>query len=509
LTFSQPSIRKLHIKTASGQDALLARLRVESALQTASLNPPGLPAAATLVIRRLSDERLGQLATSRPDFGATRAWAHTFDARVAQMAARAIRPLYESALETAEAVMFADQSELLACLALDWMDGAPRWWWRSLFPDVELGKLLYVAFVESAPDVPAALETLSRLGRAPDLARRLDAATARSILAAVLKAFELSTLEKAIFSPETLENQSETAYSHRVISQQNPEPAPGVDPFGEIIPEAGVPGLLPEARILLGVGLMLRRAPAVARSAGFAARVTAWQAQGGLFRVDEAPVGAPATVTESASGEEPAPIPPQKPLQPAIPARLAEKTILAPRSVTRTNFGGLFYLLNLAIYLEIYGDFSRPARPGWDLLPWDFLALLGRHWLGEALESDPLWAQLAAWVGRDPHEPPAEGFSPPPGWDEPFLQAGLPAAPPEAPWLGQLADYLRARLSLALGFDDIPLLLAQPAQVFVASSRLDVHFSLSGHPLEVRLAGLDRDLGWLPAAGFAIYYHFE
>jgi len=43
----------------------------------------------------------------------------------------------------------------------------------------------------------------------------------------------------------------------------------------------------------------------------------------------------------------------------------------------------------------------------------------------------------------------------------------------------------------------------------VTPSRLDLHFSLAGHPLEIRLAGLDRDPGWVPAAGRTIAFHYE
>jgi hypothetical protein len=35
-----------------------------------------------------------------------------------------------------------------------------------------------------------------------------------------------------------------------------------------------------------------------------------------------------------------------------------------------------------------------------------------------------------------------------------------------------------------------------------------VQFPLAGHPLPLRIAGLDRDPGWLPAAGLAIRFHF-
>ena len=41
-----------------------------------------------------------------------------------------------------------------------------------------------------------------------------------------------------------------------------------------------------------------------------------------------------------------------------------------------TAFGGVFYLVNLGLFLDLYGDFTQPMRPGLSLPIWDFVALL-------------------------------------------------------------------------------------------------------------------------------------
>ena len=38
---------------------------------------------------------------------------------------------------------------------------------------------------------------------------------------------------------------------------------------------------------------------------------------------------------------------------------------------------------------------------------------------------------------------------------------------------------------------------------------VDVYYSLQTYPTEIRLAGLDRDPGWIPAAGRYVAYHFD
>jgi hypothetical protein len=80
-------------------------------------------------------------------------------------------------------------------------------------------------------------------------------------------------------------------------------------------------------------------------------------------------------------------------------------------------------------------------------------------------------------------------------------------------WLGCLLPYVRARLCAALGVGGAGalgrLVCEHRAQVSVTATRLDVTFSLAGLPLEVRLSGLDRDPGWVPAAGRHVAFHYE
>ncbi|KFA89417.1 hypothetical protein Q664_34925 [Archangium violaceum Cb vi76] len=246
-----------------------------------------------------------------------------------------------------------------------------------------------------------------------------------------------------------------------------------------------------------------------------------------------------------------------------------------------TRLGGVFYLLNLGLALELYGDFTQPAFSGLRLPVWDFLSLLGRELLVEPAPEDPLWTLLARLAGRPPGTPPGDGFEPPTEWrtpaswlrpfrepeprtwsapppgtpgrlrmkhpagflvldvartpEDPEAQlqretgslAGLapstraPAPPNEeaAPatplerWLGWLVPYVRARLARALGTEEPEelsrTLLEHEARVHVTESHVDVVFPLASLPLPIRFSGLDRDIGWIPAAGRHVLFHFE
>jgi hypothetical protein len=160
-----------------------------------------------------------------------------------------------------------------------------------------------------------------------------------------------------------------------------------------------------------------------------------------------------------------------------------------------TEFGGIFYLLNAAIAMGLYGDFTAPRAKNLALSPWDWLALIGRAWCPETFIADPVWKALADLAVRGPDEKPDRDSEMPNGW------------------LDEHLDALNARLRSALGADesiDLSVIVCcHRAQVEVTPSRVDVHLALSDLPLDVRIAGLDRDPGWIPAAGRSVAFHFE
>ena len=155
----------------------------------------------------------------------------------------------------------------------------------------------------------------------------------------------------------------------------------------------------------------------------------------------------------------------------------------------KTSFAGVFYLVNLGIYLGLYGDFTTPAEPGIELNIWNFLALVGRDLVGDEIEDDPVWPVLADLAGR-----------------EDKLE-------PMSPWLTELMPSIRQRLRAALGLDEMldpgPLLIAHSGRVRVTETHIDVFLLLAELPIAIRFAGLDRDPGWVPAAGRFIAFHFE
>jgi len=165
-----------------------------------------------------------------------------------------------------------------------------------------------------------------------------------------------------------------------------------------------------------------------------------------------------------------------------------------------TQFGGAFYLLNVALALGLYGDFTMPRYKALDLSPWDWLAMVGARWFGDEFRKDQVWKVLAELAGHAPRRRPERGFKP-------------PKRKSVKRWFAAMSAQLVARLMAALGSQDpktIPDLVCRyPAHIYMSASAVDVHLSLDDLPISLRIGGLDRDPGWIPAAGRSVRFHFK
>ncbi|WP_164018271.1 hypothetical protein [Pyxidicoccus trucidator] len=669
-------IGKLRLRGAD-LEPLSARLRLESLLSGAHLVPLGLPPSATVCIRRLMDPKPGVLPVRQLALRPPSAWDEAMVSALEAQVARAARPARGAVPPGAEAVLFADPSELLACLASDVSRGSAlaHWWWRGLFPSVDLARTVVAEWLRQPEYVPAALEASVRRGEARPVLALFTEAEAGTVLAQVARVHGLTTLApvgRADGEGPARDAAREVAGGdgHGAVVGGSVAIAPPWEPW---VPEVRTLGLGQARQALLGVALMLRRAPEETRRSEFAPAVVAWR--GGKHEVLEgvevrpapvaptaamevraervdsgdggsgsrgvteatseqvasraeqtAPVGVdsgavhapremagtletPVVAVESSPapgmmgglppvsdgrmeaervmepvGAVEAPAPPAPPELPSTPPRVFEpppgRAWGLPIS---TGLGGLFYLVNLALFLEMYGDFSRPAHPHLPLSLWDFVTLVGRRLLVDPRTGDPVWKVLALLSGRKAGDAPGAGFEPPEAWRIPsewllafrapeeslwtweardervrvlhpagFLVLDVPCAggddagaqvlreteafsrecaftlvdgavpaPAEVEasalerWLAWLVPYCRSRLVRALGLapDDAPALeaavLTHDARLHVTETHVDVVLALSQLPLAVRVAGLDRDIGWLPSAGRHLTFHFE
>lgn len=533
------------VARAPGARAGDARLDLDRITAAIDFGNAHTRAGAIVVLRSVRCRVAGELRALAREPRALASAVRSTQAALRRAASRAVRASAADA-RGADCIYFADLAELIACLARDCAAGRvhEQWWWRSLLRGMPPSEYLVTLCVSHPQFVPAAFERLATTFDAVTFAREVVAGEASRVVAAVSRAFSLPLAVDGVGSLSRLRHETGARDMSRLAAA---------------LPECRHGGLTEPQVLLVALALGLRRVPEEVRSARFAAFVAdAVETPRPLhvssgFGADELRrEGRPVQATASAdlalerprqrradvrraprpriasartvAGTSAAPPDRMRDGHGAIhessapremrPAALlaeasaashegpvdAAKTRIpfgpqhptAPPPTLRcvTRFGGIFYMLNVALCLGLYGDFTRPRTGGIALSPWDLLSVLGRRWFGERFERDAVCLFLARLAGRD------EG-----------------AALREPRWMKRLAPRIEARIALGLGerrvWRAIVRVSCADARVVDTGTRLDVHFDLAKLPLPVRFAGLDRDPGWIPAAGRIVAFHFD
>lgn len=539
----------------AGRDPIVERLRAERVMQSLDLRPRSLPPEAILCVRELRDPLPG--AISLCGHAPPARWPLAMQREVDRIAAAAAWPARGPVPESAEAVAFADEPELLECLALDLLRGmVGRWWWELLTPrHPERGSRVSARFVEAAHAAPAAMARLGERGAAAAFVQALAGPEVRAIAAVVADRFALPLAVAVLTQP--------IQWRETRIVPSAPRPLPPA--WKGVVPETDA-ACAPELRAFIAVMVAIARAPAVARSERFARETLAFvapeQRRSEPFRAAPSPPPAkldrtapptdraaqhesvtpaaePAHPRDAPPAESPPPDAPAEfqdavieqcdaPLLAAVPANepgvpttapldprfdappAAQKPTHARREFGAgidTRLGGLFYLFNLALHLS-------PLPLG----PWDFVASAGRRLLllrpvpWAPIDDDPIW-QLLDGLRGPTTDLGFDGWTVPDEWTTlaPYGGLRVPERPELDAWLDCVVPFVEHRLRLAVGpVDDVAaFVLRHEARVHASETELDVVLSLSDLPVDIRLAGLDRDPGWVPSAGRKIAFHFE
>jgi len=568
-------------------DPLAAQQKIGSLLRNSELHSSSLAPAAVLIVRKLRGQEPATGWLNYKSIYLPTEWQESATRDLDRLAAGAARPALAFVPASAQAVLFADYAELLACLAQDWLRRNLRtnWWWSTFLKHSTPEASVHREWMQSPEFLPAALEILAVWQCAADFVGRLPDNVVLRLLDGVVTRFAVPRL---VQTDGALEASTSSLEKHATKQAE--------ESWLPLAPEAITRGLAPAKRILLAQALMLRRAPALARTVSFQQQLARWwfweEHVDELHaeqepRAEEESAEARATIASKDSALYAPPLPSDQqsngmPLAAdriqdvrttrdiavslsefltneipdvTIPGPLSvdpvayEKTIEAfarttPSSI-QTAFGGIFFLLNIALGLKLYADFTCPRGGNLELDVWDFLYLLGEQFVSPRKQADTVFDLLIKLSGRTTGQEPGEHFDPPDNWrvppewlsafPEPFEQqevvcegrrrlyhpAGFlvsdeacdSAIPPTKPlqrWLNWITAYVEARLKRALGREDAARFLCSiPARVDFTPTHVDVTYPLDLYPVEIRTAGLDRDPGWIPAAGRFVAFHFE
>lgn len=590
---------------APASAAVTARLAIDALLGDLATTSAGLPPQSVLLLRSLKLGVPRAALTRIPDASLRERFAAAANHALRDAARRAARPARDAASGAELAVLFADEAELLACLARDAARGElDRWWWRTLlggdYPEWTQ------AFVVRQEAAPAALRLLARLGLEPFAREALERRFAfRPVLATESAARGVarrpsdtqSTLNEPEMAaplraqPVDLELRARLARPHDQDAELDVH-----RPFTRSF--ASVPSV--RAQVAGRAASRLSVASAGEREveqseltpldcldvderqgpvSSVASLVAQPRGQASLAS-DEAHVMCANPFEAAPSSEAPSQheAPPNAPVLPIRPASLLTRTPVtavpsSPREgaslvelIARvagglppqqlfpakpddrahdltpvspepapaahhpaveaplplddlssevsseipvlTDFGGVFFLVNVFLAEGLYPDFTRPRDRGFPVPLWRLLALVALRLLGRKLRDDPLFALLLTLEDGPVTESVELGaFWAPPS--TPRLRAD---GDPLQLWLTGFVRWLRPALSEALGWplrDVARRLLSARSRVWVTPGAIVCVFPLCAHPVETRLAGLDREPGFLPSAGRRLSFVFE
>jgi hypothetical protein len=291
---------------SSESDPRALRLAVDRQLQGVELSPPGLPPSALLVVRSLVDPLPGRLGMNADRFRPPQAWSDAVRDRLDGLLSDAERPGSGALSSRSSAILFADSAELAACLVRDLVRGVADdyWWWQRigvLLPDLRFssGGLFegadpaYVLAV-AARDMPSIFASLWHWRAASEVAAAMDRQQTRRLLHVLATAHGLDV--RIIGLGHVSDRGVGSVLSPTEASEPMPSPRAAIGPDNRAVSRQGrgsnaVPAepwlpWLPAAvdeeplsldqRCLVGLALMLHRAPAAARQPWFVREADAW-----------------------------------------------------------------------------------------------------------------------------------------------------------------------------------------------------------------------------------------
>lgn len=556
----------------SGQTLVLDRARIAGAAATRGLLAYGL-ARVSLAGLGLGDDELlliphhqsRAVLRAAADGGVEASFGRTLGAELADTLASAMVDPLPGA--RAGAYRFTSRHCFAIWLLGSWLRGGEAWQSppiRAVLASLPGGTAIGWARRELFDDgrvLPAVFAALARQGLAAALMARLETGDVVRMQTALVRSHALPPLTLVAEQPTgtDVSERRQQVSALPVVAPATPTVARAITATATAAIASGndLQTLPASVAALLVAMLHLDTDPAVPRVALSAFASAAVAASTSRADLDSASVpmrqasGVQLHDGQAAlSFDHPQPNPcVQQHAAPATPS-----PVIAPVTGFPSPFAGFFFLVNAFLAMGLYPDFTRPADSGLALPPTRLLDQLALGWFGPRYADDRLHAALAP-VGADPALP--DRWQVPPEWlrafpEEPMAiavtrgryrtvwhEAGFPLTdeasraaarrrlsnsqatagfrPPmrlpsaqSARWLACLALYLDARIRRATGDPALGLAsLAIPGRCRITADRIDIDLALADLPLPLRMAGLDRDPGWLPVEGRSIAFHFQ
>lgn len=673
--FNKSIITNLRLR-GGNFESVAARLHFERLFSSNEILPNGIPPNVIVCIKQVRDPKPFSLQVNSASLRFAENWRENVSREIEKFYRKALRPIREFVPIEAESIIFADKSEMLACLASDFCDGKliEKWWWKSLFPNLNEAKTAAEIWLDSIEFVPKSFQILAQKQKAVEFLLKLQESEVKEILIKLLHVFGLNKLHNAIFGLsekveiKTKNSEFEIKTNFEISKNEFDNFSTNSISFlNDILPEIEMNKLSFIRKNLIGISILLTKSPRFVRIEKFADQIrkirefelnkrkpkTQTSLSVGFlkdkkennlteilevekeFNIKKTNIfsesekvksetkkdvekprkviktfGAIVNLSEQKNEfEENKEFPKLNPksekrprfslfeksekdekiseiksktsdTKKKIPEKKQTRELKIPFSedfsqsdefIVFTRFGGIFYLLNLGLFLGLYRDFTENLSDEIDLNIWDFVLLLAFEFLGIEIEKDSVWQFLKEINGNlesIEHEfLPEKEWSISTDWLKTFQNERkwfwfekdnrlivrhplnfsvidvekneenenrfenrlenyrqffdeiekievfeYPKSTVFERWLKNLTDYVKVRLLQALNLETVEeineILLKKTARISISATHLEIYFNLVDLPLSVRFSGLDRDPGWIPAVGKFVKFHF-
>ena len=265
-------VNKLRVRNYKG-DPLSIRLQLANLLNTGEFHPPGIPPTAILVVRRLVDPLPGRLVSTRQAVRVDVAWETAVRHSLENLYRQAAQPQQGIIAGEPEAVLFADEAEMLACLLLARQRGLSSlaWWQRSLGDRPGSATTLIARLAQKPILIPAVLMYLTQWRAAEKVLARFPPQQALTLLQAVVDQYHLTGLQPIQSDPHPAAStsaQQSPSNQRSLTDDQRPLPLE-LPPWSGLVSTPVSPGLKPEQQALWGLCLTLQTRPAAVRTPAF------------------------------------------------------------------------------------------------------------------------------------------------------------------------------------------------------------------------------------------------
>ena len=285
----------------SNENSPALHLALSSMLSNADFRLAGISPSAILIVKKLSDPLPGQLKPRPGVMQVDATWERAVQSSLSRIYHQAARPVNGYIPSNADAVLFADEGEMLACLTLDMSGGEAtgRWWWKVVlrsFPSVTTEGLTDV-LCGRAIYIPAVLHYMEDWGKAESVVHSLSSTQAMTVISAMSREFGIADFRTNTV-PETPGSGAEiikhapgperinTEPEKKIYDKEKKSPQyqfPRIPSFRRTAPwEGWLPsrpfshGTGREHACLLGLGLSLYHQPGMVQTNDFMYKLRTW-----------------------------------------------------------------------------------------------------------------------------------------------------------------------------------------------------------------------------------------